>query len=105
MKQRLSPAFEKAIAATLFDKFGMTFEEMGELTDRQIHEIAFHRRTKEGMIDIPEAYLDGDGPDEPLDLEGELMKLRELTAIISPENMAECEAALRAKFSGDKASG
>lgn len=42
-----------AQVALLVDRFHLTIPEIAKLTDRQLHQVYFHKRTKEGMIEIP----------------------------------------------------
>jgi hypothetical protein len=84
--------------ACLLDKFHLSVAEYAELTDRQIHQLYFHKRTKEGAIDVPDHAEASDGV--PLTYEQEVQKLMEAKAKVglSDENVRACVAGLKKKF-------
>lgn len=47
--------FVTAKFAALVDKFNLDPTQYAALTDRQLHEVYFHPRTKEGAIELPAA--------------------------------------------------
>jgi len=46
--------------AILVDKFHLTIDQIGNLTQFQIQEIYFHARDKNGSIVLPESAIDDD---------------------------------------------
>ena len=84
--------------AVLVDHYHLSLREIADLTDRQIKDIYFHARTKEGTIDLPMTFLP---PEEEIPtLETTMRDLNFLLSnkAISPENYAECVAAAQEKF-------
>jgi hypothetical protein len=61
-----------------------------------VYEEYFHRRDKDGVVAVPVMF--DDEPMEKLTFEEEMAQLHTLAKLISPQNMADCEAKLRAKF-------
>ena len=93
----------KAIIACLADR--LTMPQIARLTDRQILEIYWHKRDKNGEIEIPplhEAEAEGI-PEEPAreaTFEEEMARLEFLGKALQlpPGNLADARDKLRAKF-------
>lgn len=90
------PGQNTAIAAMLWDKWAMGPDKFATWTDRQIREICFHKRDKDGKIEIPEDPTF----DEPVTLESELALVRQLQAMFggSLKGVEEAEAKIKAKM-------
>lgn len=106
---RVPPAVKKAIAAKLVDHFGVSIDAYAKLTDRQIQDLYFHKRTKEGEIememeDAATATVtppqDATTEEKPPTLENELLALDMLAAVVrmNPADVARAKEQLRAKY-------
>lgn len=89
-----------ARVAILVDHYHLTLREVAALTDRQIRDVYFHARTKEGSIDVPVPAVEA--PDEPPSLDATLRDLGFLKAagLITAENYGACVAAAEGRFRG-----
>ena len=89
-----------ARVAILVDHYHLTLREIGDLTDRQIAEVYFHARTKEGSIDVPVPAVEATrGPETEAKLLADLAFLRAAN-LITAENYERCVAEAKGKFRG-----
>ena len=90
-----------ARVAVLVDHYHLTLREIGDLTDRQIKEVYFHARTKEGAIDIPLPPVDETPvPDTEERLLADLAVLRGAN-LITEDNYRQCVADAKRRFRGE----
>lgn len=87
----ICPIRHKAKLALLIDRFGLRPWEIARLTDRQIEELYFHKRDKDGVILFPVEELP-EVEETPDTLETALAKLEELRTVMKP---ADYDAAVR----------
>lgn len=72
-------------------------DEIGELTDRTIHTVYFHKRSKEGAIEIPMPTVSSMQEET---LESALADLEVLKALLTQENYEATKAAVLERFRG-----
>ena len=91
----------RAKFAVLADHYHLTLDQIADLTDRQISEVYFHARTKEGAVEIP--VPDVEVVEEPETEADVLLHLDLLRAanLIGDENYRQCVADARRKFGGE----
>jgi len=97
---------QRAIWAVLIDKFGLRPWEIGRLTQRQIHELYFHPRNKDGTIKFP-SDAQNQQRQVPATLEGELAALDEFAAFMGAgwkekQQLDAAKEQLRAKYDGQR---
>lgn len=97
MGQRVALINQRAMYATLLDKFHVTPAEVASLTDRQIYEYYFHPRDKHGSIKTPEAEIQAA---KIKGFEEELIALKSLLdgQFIKPDQYERLKAELGAKY-------
>ena len=90
------PGQNIAVAATLWDKWAMGPDKFINWTDRQIRDICFHKRDKEGHIVIPENPTF----DQPVTPESEWALVQQLKMMLgdSLQGTQEAEAKIKEKM-------
>lgn len=87
-----------ARAAILVDHYHLTLREIGDLTDRQIKEVYFHARTKEGAIDVPVPAVEATREEgDPLAAALRDLAFLKATSLITAENYEACVADAKRK--------
>ena len=89
---------DKAIWALLIEKFGLRPWEIAKLTDRQIQELYFHPRDKQGCVIFPTEKLPQVQQKLPDTLEGELAALASLQGMMKKSDYEGAVRELRAKY-------
>ena len=99
MKYRPSPARTKAIIATLLVRYRLLPRDVARLTDRQIYELYWHRRDKDGEVDIPDP-IPVEAPPKVWTLDEELAQLNVLAAAfrIPEADLAVLREQLKVKY-------
>ena len=101
---RCNPGRKKAIVAALFDHFtGLTMDGFSRLTDKQIQEIFFHARKKDGTIDFPMEFVLVPKQAEEETLEKALkdleMMLTVFGSLMDKDSVEKAKEALKEKYS------
>ncbi len=85
--------------AWILDRFRVPPDQLSDLTDRQIHELYFHKRDRDGKITWPEDPADDD-EDVPSTLSEEIAKLQMMRQLfgLSQERYDEIVAELTSRY-------
>jgi hypothetical protein len=99
VKYKRSPARAKAIIAILLTKYPLTPRDVARMTDRQIIDLYWHRRNKDGEIEIPDP-IPVESPPKVWTLEMELAQVGVLARMLRmPEaDQEELREQLRVKY-------
>lgn len=87
-----------AKVAILADHYGLTMPEVGNLTDRQIKDVYFHARTKEGAIEIPLPAAEPPAEEETEEIVLRNLQILRGAGLIPEENYLACVEEAKRKF-------
>jgi hypothetical protein len=82
----------RARIAILVDRFHLTPRDIGQLTDRMIHQVYFHERDKDGAIKVPIVV-----PEPAMSEDEKAAQLEVLRILLSPEDFQRMKQEVAAK--------